>query len=59
MFFKGVTKNDIELVKLMLTKCRYYAYDVNENLQTALHICGKKGWIEIMKIILDIGTYID
>lgn len=31
VFFKGVGKNDIALVKLMLEKCRFYALDVNEN----------------------------
>lgn len=31
VFFKGVTKNDLDLVKLMLDKCRFYAFDVNEN----------------------------
>ena len=47
MFFKGVGKNDIDLVKLMLTKCRYYAFDINENFQTALHVCARKGHLEI------------
>lgn len=59
MFFKGVEKNDIDLVHLMLTKCRYYAFDVNENFQTALHVCARKGWLKIMEMLFDSGAYQD
>ncbi|CAD8142325.1 unnamed protein product [Paramecium pentaurelia] len=59
VFFKGVTKNDIDLVKLMLDKCRFYAFDLNENLQTALHICSRKGHLQIAKILFQYGTYPD
>ncbi|CAK73240.1 unnamed protein product (macronuclear) [Paramecium tetraurelia] len=59
VFFKGVTKNDQDLVKLMLDKCRFYAFDVNENFQTALHICSRKGHLQIAKILFQLGTYPD
>ncbi|CAK65728.1 unnamed protein product (macronuclear) [Paramecium tetraurelia] len=59
VFFKGVTKNDLDLVKLMLDKCRFYAFDVNENFQTALHVCARKGYLQIAKLLFQLGTYPD
>ncbi|CAD8060096.1 unnamed protein product [Paramecium primaurelia] len=59
VFFKGIGKNDQDLVKLMLEKCRFYAFDVNEYFQTALHICSRKGYISLAEMLLSYGTYPD
>ncbi|CAD8153346.1 unnamed protein product [Paramecium octaurelia] len=59
VFFKAIGKNDLDLVKLMLEKCRFYAFDVNEYFQTALHICSRKGYMAIAEILLSYGTYPD
>ncbi|CAD8063388.1 unnamed protein product [Paramecium sonneborni] len=57
LFFKGIGKNDLDMVKLLLEQCRFYAFDVNENFQTALHICSRKGYLGIAKMLFEYGTY--
>ncbi|KAM3139892.1 hypothetical protein pb186bvf_007923 [Paramecium bursaria] len=59
IFLKAVQKNDIELAQLMLNKCRYYAFDVNENFQTGLHLCARRGWYDMADMLLRNGAYPD
>ncbi|CAD8060094.1 unnamed protein product [Paramecium primaurelia] len=58
-FFEGVEDNNLQLINFMLLKCRYYAFDINEEGKTPLHLSSKKGYQSITERLLQYGAYVD
>ncbi|CAD8153344.1 unnamed protein product [Paramecium octaurelia] len=58
-FFEGVEDNNLQLINFMLLKCRYFAFDINEEGQTPLHLSSKKGYQSITERLLHYGAYVD
>ncbi|CAK75418.1 unnamed protein product (macronuclear) [Paramecium tetraurelia] len=58
-FFEGIEDDNLQLINFMLLKCRYYAFDINEEGKTPLHISSKKGFSQITERLLQSGAYID
>ncbi|CAD8165592.1 unnamed protein product [Paramecium pentaurelia] len=58
-FFEAVENNNYGLVNFMLHKCRYYAFDINEQGQTPLHMSSIQGYYETTERLLQCGAYPD
>ncbi|CAD8063386.1 unnamed protein product [Paramecium sonneborni] len=58
-FFEGIEDNNQQLINFMLLKCRYYAFDINEEGKTPLHLSSKKGFSLITERLLQYGSYVD
>ncbi|CAK73241.1 unnamed protein product (macronuclear) [Paramecium tetraurelia] len=58
-FFEAVENNSHGLITFMLQKCRYYAFDINEEGQTPLHISSILGYYETTERLLQCGSYPD
>ncbi|CAD8067284.1 unnamed protein product [Paramecium sonneborni] len=58
-FFEGIENNNLQLINFMLLKCRYYAFDINEEGKTPLHLSSKKGFSSITESLLQNGAYVD
>ncbi|CAD8064166.1 unnamed protein product [Paramecium sonneborni] len=58
-FFEAVEENNCILINFMLQKCRYYAFDINENGQTPLHISIIHQHYDMTERLLQSGAYPD
>lgn len=58
-FFQCVKRNDLITFALFVQKSRYYLFDSNYKKKTCLHIAAEKGFLEMCKIIIDKGCYLD
>ncbi|CAK65729.1 unnamed protein product (macronuclear) [Paramecium tetraurelia] len=58
-FFEAVELNNYGLITFMLQKCRYYAFDINEQGQNPLHVSSTLGHYAITQKLLQCGSYPD
>ncbi|CAD8149802.1 unnamed protein product [Paramecium pentaurelia] len=58
-FFEGIEDDNLQLINFMLIKCRYYAFDINEEGKTPLHLSSNKGFSLITERLLQYGAYVD
>lgn len=58
-FFKCVKRNELELFEIFIQRCKFYVLDINHHHKTCLHIACEKGYIILVKRILELGCEID